>query len=76
MLSINYMSANNLLDEYIQSSIVPRHYCVRDTNFDLKYYRLSQEKRIIFGGGGSYSVKYSEKLAKNTERRMMEVFPN
>ena len=30
---------------------------------------------MIFGGGASYSLKHTEKLAKNTEKRMLKVFP-
>jgi len=73
---INYMIATKPLDEDLQKTILPSDYCVCDTNFDLNYYRLSYDKRMIFGGGVSYSLKHSEKLAKNTERRMIKVFPN
>ena len=72
---INYMIATRPLNESLQKLILPSDYCVSDTNFDLNYYRLSADKRMIFGGGVSYSLKHSEKLAKNTERRMRKVFP-
>ena len=72
---INYMIATRPLNESLQKLILPSDYCVSDTNFDLNYYRLSADKRIIFGGGVSYSLKHSEKLARNTERRMRKVFP-
>ena len=73
---INYMIATKPLSENLQKSILPSDYCVSDTNFDLNYYRLSADKRMIFGGGVSYSLSHSEKLAKNTERRMCKVFPS
>tara|TARA_B110000114_G_scaffold143866_1_gene152474 strand:+ start:4428 stop:5717 length:1290 start_codon:yes stop_codon:yes gene_type:complete len=72
---INYMIATQPISDDLQKTILPSDYCVCDTNFDLNYYRLSSDKRIIFGGGVSYSLKHSEKLAKRTEQRMRRVFP-
>jgi gamma-glutamylputrescine oxidase len=72
---INYMIATQPISDDLQKTILPSDYCVCDTNFDLNYYRLSSDKRIIFGGGVSYSLKHSEKLAKRTEQRMLRVFP-
>ena len=72
---INYMIATKPISKDLQKTILPSDYCVCDTNFDLNYYRLSSDKRMIFGGGVSYSLKHSEKLARNTERRMLKVFP-
>lgn len=73
---INYMIATKPLSKNLQEIILPSDYCVSDTNFDLNYYRLSSDKRMIFGGGASYSLKHTEKLAKNTEKRMLKVFPD
>ena len=72
---INYMIATQPISDDLQKTILPSDYCVCDTNFDLNYYRLSSDKRMIFGGGVSYSLKHSEKLAKRTEQRMRRVFP-
>lgn len=72
---INYMIATQPISDHLQKTILPSDYCVCDTNFDLNYYRLSSDKRMIFGGGVSYSLKHSEKLAKRTEQRMLKVFP-
>jgi len=72
---INYMIATQPISGDLQKTILPSDYCVCDTNFDLNYYRLSSDKRMIFGGGVSYSLKHSEKLAKRTEQRMLKVFP-
>ena len=72
---INYMIATQPISDDLQKTILPSDYCVCDTNFDLNYYRLSSDKRMIFGGGVSYSLKHSEKLAKRTEQRMLKVFP-
>ena len=73
---INYMIATKPLNQALQKTVIPSDYCVSDTNFDLNYYRLSADKRMIFGGGVSYSLKHSEVLAKKTEKRMLKVFPN
>ena len=72
---INYMIATKPLSKEHQENVLPSDYCVSDTNFDLNYYRLSADKRMIFGGGVSYSLRHTEKLARNTEKRMHKVFP-
>jgi gamma-glutamylputrescine oxidase len=70
------MIATKPLNQALQKTVIPSDYFVSDTNFDLNYYRLSADKRMIFGGGVSYSLKHSEVLAKKTEKRMLKVFPN
>ena len=72
---INYMIATKPLNNEHQDVVLPSDYCVSDTNFDLNYYRLSADKRMIFGGGVSYSLRHTAKLASNTEKRMHRVFP-
>ena len=44
-------------------------------NFDLNYYRLSESKRMIFGGAVGYSLKNVEGLKKRTKKQLNRVFP-
>ena len=44
-------------------------------NFDLNYYRLSESKRMVFGGAVGYSLKNVENLKKRTKRQLDKIFP-
>lgn len=48
---------------------------VCDTNFILDYFRLSREKRLLFGGRCSYSTIEPANLPQTMQDRMVRVFP-
>ena len=60
----------------MQKEILPNDYCVSDTNFDLNYYRLSENKRMIFGGAVGYSLKMVESLKLRTKKQLDKVYPS
>ena len=62
-----YIVCTEPLSQNLQREILPNDYCVSDTNFDLNYYRLSDSKRMIFGGAVGYSLKIVEGLKKEPE---------
>ena len=70
-----YVIGTKPLSHNLQKEILPNDYCVSDTNFALNYYRLSEDKRLLFGGGVSYSLKNVEKLKKRTKKQVVKVFP-
>ncbi|MGC3200825.1 gamma-glutamylputrescine oxidoreductase, partial [Pseudomonas aeruginosa] len=45
------------LNEELAHSLLPQVYCVEDCNYLLDYYRLSGDKRLIFGGGVIYGAR-------------------
>ena len=71
-----YIVCTEPLSQNLQREILPNDYCVSDTNFDLNYYRLSDSKRMIFGGAVGYSLKIVEGLKKRTKRQLNKVYPN
>lgn len=71
-----YIVCTEPLDAGLQASILKNDYCVSDTNFDLNYYRLSQSKRMLFGGVVGYSLKNVERLKKRTKLQLDKVFPS
>ena len=70
-----YIVGTRPLSPNLQGSVLPNDYCVSDTNFDLNYYRLSENKNMLFGGGVSYSLKNVEGLKLRTKKQLVKVFP-
>ena len=70
-----YIVCTENLSSSLQEQILPNDYCVSDTNFDLNYYRLSESKRMVFGGAVGYSLKNVENLKKRTKRQLDKIFP-
>jgi len=70
----NYMVATEPLGTRAQQ-ILARDICVYDSKFVLNYYRLSEDGRLIFGGGESYGVKFPADIAAKTRKPMQLLFP-
>ena len=71
-----YIVCTEPLNSNLQKEILPNDYCVSDTNFDLNYYRLSENKRMIFGGAVGYSLKMVESLKLRTKKQLDKVYPS
>ncbi|MCF1709062.1 FAD-binding oxidoreductase [Tabrizicola sp. J26] len=47
---------------------------VADTKFVVNYWRLSEDNRLLFGGGESYGYRFPD-LVKTVKKPMLEVYP-
>lgn len=56
-------------------SLLPSNAAVADSRFVLDYFRLSADKRLIFGGGERYSQTPPRDIAAFVRPFMAEVFP-
>ena len=56
-------------------NILPSDFCVEDTNYLLDYYRLSADKRLIFGGGVVYGAKDPEDIESYIRPNLERTFP-
>ena len=56
-------------------SIDPEDLAVYDTRFVLDYYRLTADKRLLFGGGANYSGRDSQDIASELRPRLEHTFP-
>jgi gamma-glutamylputrescine oxidase len=54
---------------------LPSDAAVADINWILDYFRLSADRRILFGGRVSYSAMQPPHLAESMRRRMVRIFP-
>ena len=56
--------------------IVTRDIAVADTKFVVNYYRLSHDKRLLFGGGESYGYKFPADIAATVRKPMLKIYPH
>ena len=56
-------------------ALLPTDYCVEDNNFLLDYFRLSGDKRMLFGGGVVYGARDPAHIESVIRPRMVKTFP-
>lgn len=59
----------------LADELIPSDYCVEDNNFLLDYYRLSGDKRMLFGGGVIYGARDPAHIESIIRPHMSKVFP-
>ncbi len=72
---MNYNIASALLNDSQASEILPSDASVADSRFVLNYFRLSADKRLIFGGGERYSTTPLRDIAAFVRPHIAAVFP-
>ena len=48
---------------------------VADSKFVINYYRLSADKRLLFGGGENYGYRFPADIKDFVARPMLEIYP-
>jgi gamma-glutamylputrescine oxidase len=71
-----YMIATEPLPPERARALLPSNAAVADMNWILDYFRLSADRRLLFGGRVSYSAIEPRQLAASLRRRMLGVFPS
>lgn len=56
-------------------TILPSNYCVEDCNYLLDYFRLSADKRLLFGGGVVYGARDPQNVEALIRPKLEKVFP-
>jgi gamma-glutamylputrescine oxidase len=64
-----------VLSETQQKQLLPKDNCVEDCNYLLDYYRLSNEGRLIYGGGVTYGAREPSKIESMIVPNMLKTFP-
>jgi gamma-glutamylputrescine oxidase len=57
------------------AEILTRDIAVADAKFVVNYYRLSEDKRLLFGGRESYSIGFPKDIPSALTARMRALFP-
>lgn len=55
--------------------LLPGNHCVEDNDFLLDYYRLSADRRLIFGGGVIYGARDPAHIQRLIRPKLEHVFP-
>ena len=71
----NYMIATEPLRKNKAKEIISNNYAVCDTRFIIDYYRFSEDWRMIFGGGETFSAYFLKNPKNFVLKRMYKVFP-
>ena len=71
----SYIIGTEPLSEDIVEKINPRDVAVCDTNEVVDYYRLSADKRLLYGGACNYSGRDPASIKSYILPRMLKVYP-
>lgn len=63
------------LGNALAKELIPQDYCIEDCNYLLDYYRLSGDKRLIFGGGVVYGARDPADIKSIIIPKMIKTFP-
>ena len=70
-----YIIATRPMDEARARALLPSDAAIADLNWILDYFRLSADRRLLFGGRVSYSALQPPRLAESMHRRLARIFP-
>jgi len=56
--------------------VLTRDVAVADTRFVIDYFRLSHDRRLLFGGGESYGYRFPRDIAATVRKPMTAIFPH
>lgn len=71
----NFIIATEPLSDAMCKSLIRDGECVHDSRFVVNYFRISEDNRMLFGGGENYSYKFPSNITKTVRKHMLQVFP-
>jgi gamma-glutamylputrescine oxidase len=71
----NYMLATEPLSQSQADSVSRLDYAFHDTRFVVNYWRLSADKRLLFGGGENYTPRFPKDIKSFVRKYMLEIYP-
>ena len=70
-----YVACTQVLPPELADTLIPSGSAVSDTNFVLEYFRITADRRLLYGGRVSYSTLTPPNLAESLAQRMRRTFP-
>ncbi|NOX40980.1 MAG: FAD-binding oxidoreductase [Alphaproteobacteria bacterium] len=71
----NYIVATEQLDVATAENLIRKNHAVADSRFVINYFRLSKDRRMLFGGGESYGYRFPSDIKKLVLKPMLKVYP-
>ncbi len=71
----SYVVATEPLGEDLARELIRDDVGVADSRFVVNYYRLSPDRRLIFGGRESYDYGMPDDIAESVHRRILTIYP-
>ena len=70
----NFIVATEPLDTR-NPEILPQDVAALDSKFVVNYWRLSEDKRLLFGGGESYGYRFPSDIAAKVRKPLTKIYP-
>ncbi|WP_300512894.1 FAD-binding oxidoreductase [Aliiroseovarius sp.] len=71
----NFIVATEPLDEHDARNLIREGHAVADSKFVINYFRLSEDNRMLFGGGESYGYRFPKDIVALVSKPMLEIYP-
>lgn len=71
----NFIVATEPLSEEMAEQINPLNASLSDSLFVINYWKLSQDRRLIFGGGETYSDKFPSSITDFVRPHLLGIYP-
>lgn len=71
----NFIVATEPFSEVDASNLIRYNRAVADSRFVVNYFRLSKDRRLLFGGGESYRYKFPKDIEAVVKKPMLQIFP-
>ncbi|MFT7109257.1 MAG: gamma-glutamylputrescine oxidase [Psychrobacter glaciei] len=71
----NFILATEPLSEELCRKINRDDVAVADSKFVINYFRMSQDNRLLWGGGENYSSKFPADIGQFVQKYMLEFYP-
>jgi gamma-glutamylputrescine oxidase len=71
----NFMIATEPLGAERARELISGRFGIHDTRFVVNYYRLSDDHRLLFGGGENYRPGFPKDIGKFVRPYMLKIFP-
>ncbi|HFC05357.1 MAG TPA: FAD-binding oxidoreductase [Rhizobiales bacterium] len=71
----NFIVATEPLSDQLATEIIANDAAVADSKFVINYYRLSADRRLLFGGGENYSQRFPADIKSFVRKPMLEIYP-
>ena len=71
----NFVIATQPLEEGLANEINPRRIAVGDSRFVINYFRMTPDRRLLFGGGENYRSGFPRDIAGFVRPYMLKIYP-